>query len=219
MKGFFVTGTDTEIGKTYVTCLLMQHLAGEGHKVFGLKPIASGCEETSMGLRSEDALAISEYASLGGIPYLLINRYQFAPAIAPHIAAEQAGTEISFDLIQQDVQEASQYADYLFVEGVGGWQVPLGKDGTVSDLAAKLGLDVILVVGIKLGCINHALLTAQDIQRRGLTLTGWIANRCDPEVEASDETIETLKQHIDAPLIADIGFKSHSLDPKISFAD
>lgn len=217
MKRFFITGTDTEIGKTYATCLLMQHLANEGEKVFGLKPIASGCEQTPMGLRSEDALAISEYASLGGIPYTLINRYQFEPAIAPHIAAKQAGVDISFDLIQQDVQEASQYADYLFVEGVGGWEVPLSGDGKVSDLAVKLGLNVILVVGIKLGCINHAMLTAQDIQRRGLTLTGWIANRCDPETEVGDEIIETIRKYVDAPFIAEIGYRSNTLLPKFKF--
>lgn len=217
MNGFFVTGTDTEIGKTYVTCMLIRHLASEGHKVAGLKPIASGCEETPMGLRNADALAIAESSNLGGIAYSLINRYNFKPAIAPHIAAEQAGEEIAFDLICEDAQNVSMYTDYLFVEGAGGWQVPLGKDGYISDLAAKLELPVILVVGIKLGCINHALLTAENIQQRGLKLAGWVANRCDPETAASKENIETLKQGINAPLIAEIEFDQADLKPEFNF--
>lgn len=220
MKGFFITGTDTEIGKTYSTCLLMQHLASLGDdKIFGMKPIASGCEETPMGFRSEDALAISEYSTIGGLPYSLINRYQFVPAIAPHIAAAQAGVEISFDLIKQDLEEAAKWSDYVFVEGVGGWQVPLSKDGYVSDLAGKLELPVILVVGIKLGCINHALLTAEEIQRQGLKLIGWIANRCDPQAEVSNENIESLKQKIDAPMIAEIGYGENTLSPEFNFWD
>lgn len=216
MKGFFVTGTDTEIGKTYSTCLLMEHLVKKGYKVGGLKPVASGCEDTPEGLRNEDALALINSANIE-LPYELVNRYRFRPPIAPHIAAEQSSVTIKPERILEDSVNAAKRADYLLVEGVGGWQVPLGDHHSVSDLALLLELPVILVVGIRLGCINHSRLTLSDIERSGAPIAGWIANICEPENPVVNETLKCLRQMISAPLIAEIQFNQKNLLPKFAY--
>lgn len=199
-SGYFITGTDTGCGKTEVTLGLMHLLQSDGKTVLGMKPIASGAMPTEDGLRNDDAQRILQQASIQ-VPYDLVNPYAFEPPIAPHLAAKQAGVGINFAKILDGHKQLSVQADPVIVEGVGGWRVPLGADGAVSDLAQALNLPVILVVGIKLGCINHALLSAESILATGLTLAGWVANIMDPDMPELDANLDTLRQEIDAPCI------------------
>lgn len=200
LKGFFVTGTDTGIGKTWVSCGVITALREHGQRVIGMKPIASGCHLSLQGLRNEDALLLQGASSVS-IPYESINLYAFEPAIAPHIAAAEAGVDIDFSWICEMTEALTLHADYLVVEGVGGWRVPLGKCGDVGALASALKLPIILVVGVRLGCLNHAFMTADAIQRAGLTLAGWVANIIDPNTERLDENLEALRAGIAAPCL------------------
>jgi dethiobiotin synthetase len=199
-KGYFITGTDTECGKTEITLGLMQRLQSDGHSVLGMKPVASGATATPAGLRNDDARRIRHQASTP-TEYDLVNPFAFEPPVAPHVAAEKAGMDILFAPILESFRELSGRSDLVVVEGVGGWRVPLGSDGAVSDLAATLGLPVVLVVGIKLGCINHALLTAESIMSGGLRLAGWVANTVDPEMLEPEASIATLEREIAAPCL------------------
>ena len=200
-SGYFITGTDTDVGKTVITLGLMQYLQQQGKTVAAMKPVASGCAKTSGGLRNDDAVQLLQQSSIC-LDYDLVNPYAFEPAIAPHIAAAQCGVRIEPEKIQRVYVALTEQADCVLVEGVGGWQVPLNDEVTMADLAVLLGLDVILVVGIRLGCLNHALLTAAAIQSSGLKLAGWVAN-CLPSIqaEAADENINALKSMISAPLL------------------
>lgn len=213
MTAFFVTGTDTEVGKTRVSVGLMAALKQQGKTVLGMKPIASGCERSANGLRNEDALALMSEASLD-IDYDIVNPYAFEPAIAPHIAAEQVGINVELSKIQHAYALLEPQADVLIVEGAGGWLVPLNKQDTIADLAATLNLPVILVVGIRLGCINHALLSAQVIEQQGRPLVGWVANHVENNAQSA-QIIETLKANIIAPCL---GVVPH-LAPNQSAAD
>ncbi|MES9844833.1 MAG: dethiobiotin synthase [Candidatus Sedimenticola sp. PURPLELP] len=199
-KGYFITGTDTECGKTEITLGLMQLLQSKEQRVLGMKPVASGAEQAPAGLRNEDAVRIRRQASLS-VSYDLVNPYAFEPPIAPHLAAEQAGVEIDFEKIGLYYRKLSNQADRVIVEGVGGWRVPLNSVQTVTDLAVDLGLPVILVVGLKLGCINHALLTVESIRASGVTLAGWVANVADPLMLEPEGNLDSLKARIDAPLL------------------
>lgn len=174
-QGFFVTGTDTEVGKTVISVGLINQLQQQGLRVVAMKPVASGCEMTAQGLRNEDALALRAAADIK-VTYEQMNPYAFAPAIAPHIAAQQAYTEIDLQRLADVYQQLQQQADATVVEGAGGWLVPLNDNQTIADLAVQIKLPVVLVVAIKLGCINHALLSAQSIRSSGLELAGWVAN-------------------------------------------
>ena len=198
MKRWFITGTDTEIGKTFVACALIRHLTGQGFSVAGMKPVASGCEKTAEGLRNDDALGLIEAANVA-LPYNVVNPYAFEPAIAPHIAAKEAGQSIDIDRISAIA--ATIEADYLVVEGVGGWCVPLGESGMLVELAKATADEVIIVVGMRLGCINHALLTAAQVMRDGMVLKGWIANHVDPDMQAQSENISTLQALMPAPML------------------
>ncbi|PLY12769.1 MAG: dethiobiotin synthase [Sedimenticola sp.] len=198
--GYFITGTDTECGKTEITLALMHLLKARGQSVLGMKPVASGAEPTAEGLRNADALRIQNEASFT-IDYDLVNPYAFQPPIAPHLAAEQAGQQIELQQIHQIYQQLGQKADQVLVEGVGGWRVPLNDQAAVSDLACLLDLPVILVVGLKLGCINHALLSVEAILASGLPLAGWVANLADPQMLESDANLNSLKQRIPAPML------------------
>jgi dethiobiotin synthetase len=202
-RGFFITGTDTEVGKSWCTIGLMARLQQQGHSVVGMKPVASGCTETAAGLRNEDALLLQRQSSLEA-PYELINPYAFRPAIAPHLAAAQAGQRIKLGKIIERFIQLEAKADYIVVEGVGGWLVPLNEEEGVADLAVALQLPVILVVGLRLGCINHALLTAESIRASGCTLAGWIANTVTPQMVESQPTIDAIAQRIDAPLLGTV---------------
>lgn len=199
--GYFITGTDTEIGKTVVTLGLVRWLQGRGLRVAAMKPVASGCERTPQGLRNDDALQLQQQASMP-LGYDEVNPYAFEPPIAPHIAAAQAGEQIELDRIRRGVQQLAGRADTVCVEGVGGWLVPLNGRKTVADLAVALGLDVVLVVGMRLGCLNHALLTARAIEASGARLAGWVANCLPPAPDRLEENINTLKTMISAPLLA-----------------
>ena len=200
MKGLFVTGTDTACGKTEVSLGLVQVLRQRGLKVQGMKPVASGCEAGPRGLRNADAQRLRAQSSRL-VPYDWVNPYAFSPPIAPHIAAREAGVEISLDLIRERADALAAQADCLIVEGVGGWRVPLGPDLAVSDLPRASGLPVILVVGLRLGGINHALLTAESILARGCHLVGWVANQIDPGLARREENLAALSSLIRAPCI------------------
>ncbi len=190
----FITGTDTGVGKTWVAVGLLQALRQRGVLAAGMKPVASGCEATAEGLRNRDAQLLVEHSGLS-LPYELINSYAFAPAIAPHLAAQEAGMEIAWPLIDQAYRELGTCTDVTIIEGVGGWYVPLGAQWTVADLARLMACPVILVVGLRLGCINHALLSLKAIQASGVPLWGWVANVVDGNyayVAQTRETIEAL---------------------------
>ncbi len=207
MRGFFITGTDTEIGKTWISCGLMSALTQQGLRVVGMKPVASGCLRTPQGMRNEDALRLQALSSLEA-SYEDINPYAFEPAIAPHIAAREAGVSICFQTIQKTAERLADEADYLTVEGVGGWRVPLGDDGDVAALAKVLRLPVVLTVGVRLGCINHALLSAEAIQADGLSLAGWVGNIIDPVAPCLEDNLQALRNGIQAPCLGVVPFLS-----------
>jgi dethiobiotin synthetase len=207
--GFFVTGTDTGIGKTWCAAALLAALRRRGRTAFGLKPVASGCARTPAGPRSGDALVLMAHGTSSGAPYALINPYALMAPIAPHLAARQEGIDIRLDHIADVVDSLRQQADYIIVEGVGGWRVPLNAQETVADLARILDLPVILVVGIRLGCLNHALLTADAIPRSGCMLAGWIANRIEPHTACAEEIIASLQERLSAPLLGMLPHLEH----------
>lgn len=198
--GLFVTGTDTGCGKTLCSLGLMAALQAQGWRVQGMKPVASGCEPASEGLRNADALSLLAQSSREAA-YPLVNPFALLPPMAPHIAAEAAGIEIRLDPILSAYAALSQGSDAVIVEGIGGWRVPLGPALSLADLPASLGLPVVLVVGLKLGCINHALLTAESIQSCGTPLAGWIASQVEPEMLARDANVASLARLIQAPCL------------------
>lgn len=202
-SGVFVTGTDTGVGKTMVAAGLMRALRARGHRVLGMKPIASGCTATDAGLRSEDAIALQAAASWS-VPYNLVNPYAFAPAIAPHLAAHAVGTCVDIATITAAYSQLARRAEHVVVEGIGGWRVPINDKEELPDLARALGLPLLLVVGIRLGCINHALLSAESIARSGSALWAWVANQVDPDYGALEGTIARLRTEIHAPLLGSI---------------
>ena len=203
--GIFVTGTDTGVGKTLVACALLRAFAFCGLRAAGMKPVASGCHADLRGVANEDVAALMA-ASNVELPVELVNPYCFEPAIAPHLAARQSGTRISLARIRACYLEIASRADRVVVEGAGGLLVPLGGEQDFSDVARALKLPVVLVVGMRLGCLNHALLTAEAIQTRGLPLAGWVANRIDPAMAYFDENLQTLRQSLPAPLLSVVPF-------------
>lgn len=201
-RGLFITGTDTGVGKTVVASGLVRLAASSGRRVVGLKPVASGAEGTADGLRNEDALALAAESSVP-LPYALTNPFCFEPAIAPHIAAAEAGMAIPVPDLVAWYARATVQADLAIVEGAGGWRVPLHPEGFLSDLPEQLGLDVLLVVGLRLGCLNHARLTLEAIARSGrCRLVGWIGNRIDPTFARLDENLATLTRLLGGPPLA-----------------
>jgi len=204
----FITGTDTGIGKTWAALALMQALQTQGLKVIGMKPVASGAHLTPQGLRNEDAEALQHQALPQVVPYALINPYLFEPPIAPHVAAAQAGVVIELEKIVQTYHLLRQQADRVIVEGAGGWRVPLGPTLGWADVVRALELEVVLVVGLRLGCINHALLSAEAIIGDGLVLRGWVANQLD-STYLPMPTLETLEQRINAPFMGVIPHARH----------
>jgi dethiobiotin synthetase len=203
MCGLFITGTDTGCGKTEVTLGLMEKFQQQGGTVLGMKPIASGAAMTPQGLCNEDALRIQVQASLD-LPYEEINPFVFEPAIAPHLAALQAGEVIDIEEILLKFNELSGRSDRVLVEGVGGWHVPLGEHATLADLARGLDLPVVMVVGMRLGCLNHALMTAECMLNAGVTFAGWVATQIDPQMPAWKENIATLQAWLPAPCLGEI---------------
>ncbi len=200
MTAFFIAGTDTEIGKTFVTCALLHAARARGLKALGMKPIAAGAERQGDELINEDAARLRAAGSFD--PGLaLLNPYCLKSPIAPHIAAAEEGVAIEPAPILHAFAALQAQADVVLVEGVGGFRVPLGKDYDTADLARDLALPVILVVGMRLGCINHALLTAEAIAARGLTLAGWVANQVDPAMLRFEQNLAALTERLPAPLL------------------
>ena len=202
---YFITGTDTDVGKTYIASALVRHFVQQGLQTVGMKPVAAGAELVNGRLLNSDVTALIKAGNVDA-DVKLINPYVFAPAIAPHIAAEQDGASVSIDNIQQAFDALQAQSDVVVVEGAGGFRVPINREQTMADLAIQLNLPVIMVVGIRLGCINHALMTAGSIKATGLNLVGWVANRIDPDMPALAENVTTLKAMIKAPCIADVGW-------------
>lgn len=219
MRNLFVTGTDTGVGKTLVAAALLRGFRQRGLRVAGMKPVASGCERTPAGLRNEDALALQAQSSAHW-PYATVNPFAYEPPIAPHVAAAEAGVPIDFDTIAACYRQLDADSDLVVVEGAGGWLVPLAGERTIADLAASLGLDVVLVVGLRLGCLNHAFLSAEAIAARGLTLAGWVANTVDPGYERLEANLATLDARLPAPRLGlvphvragDVGAAAAALD-------
>jgi len=209
---YFVVGTDTGIGKTHATCALLHALARRHARVCGMKPIASGGVQTTQGLSNEDSIA-HRAASTVRVPPELDNPILLPEPLSPHLSAARAGTTISLDVVLDAVAELRRRTDALVVEGAGGLLVPLTDTLGGADLAVAMGLPLVLVVGMRLGCLNHALLTAEAIRARGLTLAGWIANRIDPAFLCPDENLDYLRTHLGAPLLADLPF-SATPDPR-----
>jgi len=202
----FVTGTDTGVGKTVVACALLHRLRARGLRAVGMKPVAAGVEATPDGRVNPDVVALRR-ASSWLAPLDQVNPYCFEPLIAPHVAAALAGERIEIGPIRKAFAALRAAADAVVVEGVGGFLVPLNESEDASDLAAALGLPVVLVVGMRLGCLNHALLTQQSIARRSLRLAGWIANSIDPGMVRFDENLSALRQRIGAPLLGVLPYR------------
>src|SRR3989344_1980788 len=191
IPGWFITGTDTGVGKTHVACALVGALVQAGHPVVGMKPVASGASRTPNGLRHEDAERLQVAGNVLA-DYETINPYCFEPPIAPHLAAEDAGQPIRPELILEHYTQLKQRARFVVVEGAGGWRVPLGPQWAISDLARALGLPVVLVVGMRLGCLNQALLSVEAIRRDGVVFAGWVANCMYPDMLLFERNLATL---------------------------
>ncbi|MEW6352757.1 MAG: dethiobiotin synthase [Pseudomonadota bacterium] len=205
MSGFFITGTDTGVGKTWVAAGLLHAVNAHGLRSAAMKPVACGAVSTPHGPRNEDALLLMQHAALRA-DYARVNPFLFEPPIAPHIAAHAARRRIDIALIKTEFLALARAANCVVVEGVGGWQVPLNERDSAADLAAALELPVILVVGMRLGCLNHALLSADAIARRGVSLAGWIANAIDPAFAELEQNITALAQRIAAPLVGRVPY-------------
>ena len=200
-KTFFITATDIAAGKTFISQALLIAAKDQGLSCFALKPVAAGCETTEQGLRNDDVLKLQQVASIK-LSYQQINPIALEQAIAPHVAAKRENKQISLPRIVGVCNGAlMNRADLVLVEGAGGWRVPLNNRETMAGLPKALNIPVILVVAVRPGCINHALLSVEAILRDGCTLAGWVANCVDPQMVASEDSIETLQAAIRAPLI------------------
>jgi dethiobiotin synthetase len=200
-KGVFITGTDTGIGKTVVATGLARGLVAQGLRVAVMKPVASGSERTSEGLRNEDALALMAASNIS-VPYDRVNPFCFEPPISPHIAADDAGIRVDLARIRRDFEILAHDADWIVAEGAGGWLAPIGAATSIRDLALTLHLPVLMVVGLRLGCINHALLTKLAIEAQGAQFAGWVANTIEPAMMRRAENLETLIRLIGEPPLA-----------------
>jgi dethiobiotin synthetase len=232
MKSVFIAGTDTDAGKTYVSVLLLHAINRGGFKSIGFKPIAAGCEQTTQGLRNHDALNLQSAAS-HKISYEKVNPIALFPPIAPHIAAAQVGKNIDMQQVADTLKQLhNEDADFLLVEGAGGWRLPIlipslsnGIGGSesaevnrttkiqfLSDFVAQAKIPVILVVGMKLGCLNHAVLTFEQIKRDNCDIVGWFANQVDPNMSCYSENLTSLHALLDAPFLGEVKHNQQSLD-------
>ena len=203
-QSYFITGTDTGIGKTLVSCALLGAYSARGNTAIGMKPVVTG----RIGGEWTDVKAIVAASSVIA-PREWVNPYAFIPPISPHLAAKQAGIEIDIGIIRQACFNLQKIADVVVVEGVGGIMVPLNDRNDVADMAHALDLPVILVVGMRLGCLNHALVTAKTVRAIGLQLAGWVANQIDPNMDSFDENLHTLKQRLNCPLLGVLPFEQN----------
>ncbi len=204
-RGLFVTGTDTGVGKTVVACALARAFAARGERVAVMKPIASGAERTAEGLRNADALALIEAANVP-LTYAQVNPYCFEPAISPHIAAEDVNIEIDIGTIKASFEALRGISDRVVIEGAGGWLAPINARESMGDLARALGVPAVLVVGLRLGCLNHAELSRRAIGTQGVAFAGWVANRLSVPMEREAENLATLARRLHAPPLALVAF-------------
>lgn len=206
-RALFVTGTDTGVGKTVIAAALLRGLRERGQRVAGMKPVASGCRRSPDGIVSDDALALIAEASESA-PYRIVNPYAFIPPIAPHVAAVEAGTRIDLRELERAYRILAGLADVVVIEGAGGWLTPIDAKHALADFARKVKADVVLVVGLRLGCLNHALLSAQAIEHSGLKLAGWVANAIDPSFERASDNVRALQERLKAPLLGQVAHLS-----------
>ena len=210
--GVFVTGTDTGCGKTHVASMLIRGLRGRGIRVAAFKPVAAGARYRDGELVNDDALALAAASGLG-LPYRTVNPYCFAPPVAPHIAAAEADVRIDLARLTEAFAELAAAGDFVVVEGAGGWRVPLGPGLDIQALASALGLPVLLVVGLRLGCLNHALLSAQAIRASGARPIGWVGNQVDPSMARLGANLETLRHALEVPCL---GVLTHPRAPAVA---
>jgi dethiobiotin synthetase len=200
-RGIFVTGTDTAVGKTVVACGLARGFRAHGARVAVMKPVASGATHTPAGLRNADALALIE-AAQATTPYALVNPYCFEPPISPHIAAKEAMIEVDIATIRRNFEALAADADWVVIEGAGGWFAPISERQTMADLVWALAVPALMVVGVRLGCLNHAQLTRLAIEARGVSFAGWIASGVDPAMARTAENLASLERLLGEPALA-----------------
>ncbi|MDD1783682.1 dethiobiotin synthase [Enterovibrio sp. ZSDZ35] len=220
-KSYFVTGTDTEVGKTVASMAVMHAISKAGYRIAGYKPVAAGSKETDEGLMNSDAIRLRA-ASNVELAYEEVNPCLLDAACSPHIAADIEGRSVDFSVLSKGLRDIQAKADVALVEGAGGWRVPVSYDSTLADWVREEKLPVILVVGIKLGCLNHAYLTAEAVRRDGLEVVGWIANRVNPGTEHYSDIVKTLEHHLQVPKLGEIPYlcsvKSRDLSEYIDIA-
>ncbi|NOX43305.1 MAG: dethiobiotin synthase [Gammaproteobacteria bacterium] len=204
-KGYFITGTDTDVGKTWVSLGLLTLLNNAGYSTTVMKPVSAGCKQTPEGLRNDDAIELIKHATVKPA-YGSVNPYAFEAAIAPHIAAQNEGTDINIATITKLFDDISQKADFTIVEGAGGWKVPINATQTMADMAKAFELPVILVVGMKLGCLNHAILTVDSMLNKEIEIAGWVANSLNPYFEEQLANTDTLKSLLPTPFLGSIPY-------------
>ncbi|MGJ7093051.1 dethiobiotin synthase [Vibrio hannami] len=205
IKAFFIAGTDTEVGKTVVSKALLQALGARGLETIGYKPVAAGCKETEEGMRNSDALHLQQ-AATKQVPYEDVNPYALIQPCSPHIAAKREQVKVEYSVLSEKLVHHKECADVVLVEGAGGWRVPISDSDCLSTWVKQEKLPVILVVGIKLGCLSHAMLSVEAIQNDGLEIIGWAANRINPGTENYAEIIKMLEDKIPAPKLGEIPY-------------
>jgi dethiobiotin synthetase len=212
--GLFITGTDTEVGKTVVARTIVRSLVATGVRVAVMKPVAAGSFATAEGPRNEDALGLIADSNVT-LPYATVNPYCLEAPVSPHLAAQEMGITVDLARISENFKVLEAAADVVIVEGAGGWLAPLNDTQFVADLAQALALPVVLVVGLRLGCLNHALLSVAAIRERGLLLAGWIANQIDPHFARLTHNLETLQRHIGAAPLACLDYAPQRLEKAV----
>ncbi|MGF1748808.1 dethiobiotin synthase [Vibrio cionasavignyae] len=205
MKALFIAGTDTEVGKTVVSKAILSAVGDQGHATIGYKPVAAGCEQTENGWRNSDALHLQQAATVD-VDYDLVNPYAMSLPASPHIAALADGVSVDYEKLSSVLKQHKENSDFVLVEGAGGWRVPVSEDDCLSTWVKQEALPVVLVVGIKLGCLSHAMLTAEAIKADGLELVGWVANRINPGVEHYADIIKMLEHKMGAPKLGEIPY-------------
>jgi dethiobiotin synthetase len=201
-RGLFITGTDTGVGKTVIACALVRALRAQGARVAVLKPVASGSVRTAEGLRNADALALQHAAGWEDVSYADVNPYCFEPPVSPHIAAKEANIEIDTGMIRRKFDALTAAWDWVIVEGAGGWFAPISEHRTMADLAWSLSVPALMVVGLKLGCLNHAQLTRLAIQSHGVPFAGWVASSIDPQMSHVAANLDSLERLLGEPALA-----------------
>jgi dethiobiotin synthetase len=214
-QGFFITGTDTDVGKTTVALGLMAAFQKQGLSVAAMKPVSAGCEKTPQGLRNDDAVRLTQQASIE-LPYELVNPYAFEEFVAPHIAASKNNITMQVEPLCDAYKKIATQVDVVIVEGAGGWQVPLNKNETMADVVVALGLPVINVVGLRLGCLNHALLTADSIAAHGLQNIAWVGNTLSASMTCEMENVTSLKKRLPGECLGIVPFDAGLSKQKVS---